>query len=253
MSLFNRLLSAIGMGSCEVDTLLQKAQYFPGETVSARVRIKAGNVGQRIHGVYFSLHCSYEQVEEGQAQTLEVELAHFQLADAYKVAAGEEWELPIEFVLPEFTPLTQGKTKVWLATGLDIRQAVDPKDRDYLQVVPQPLAAELLHKVEQLGFEQTLVHTEAVSSMARVSAPYLQMLHYRPISGEFSGRIEEMELALVPASDGVYLHAEVTRTGRGMAAAVSRILAESGDRERLLLTPELVANLPRHLNQLLLD
>ncbi|WP_028108648.1 sporulation protein [Ferrimonas futtsuensis] len=253
MSLFNRLLSSMGMGSCEVDTLLSSDSYSPGQRVTARVLAKGGSIGQHIHGVYFSLHCRYQQREDGHVQTQEVELAHFQLPVAMTVGAREELEIPIEFQLPEFTPLTLGNTEVWLSTGLDIRQARDPSDKDLFQVVPQPLVADLLVAITRLGFTQDLVHTEAVSSMARVTAPYLQMFHYSVVEGPFKGRIEEMELAVVPAEGGLYLHAEVTRTGRGMAAAVSRILEESGDRQRRRLTPELVENLQQHIEQLLVD
>ncbi|TKB49331.1 hypothetical protein FCL40_08325 [Ferrimonas sediminicola] len=253
MSLYNRLISSLGMGSCQVDTLLDADRFVPGQRVAARVLVKGGAIGQHIHGVYFALHCRYQQREDSHVQTQEVELAHFQLPVGLTVGAREELEIPIAFQLPEFTPLTMGKTQVWLSTGLDIRQARDPSDEDVLEVVPQPLVAELLVAMTRLGFVQDLVHTEAVSSMARVSAPYLQMFHYHVGEGPFEGRIEEMELAIVPAEGGLYLHAEATRTGRGMAAAVSRILEESGDRQRRRLTPELVENLQQHIEQLLVD
>lgn len=253
MALLNRALMTLGLGSCEVDTLLDKEQFLPGERVSAWVKIQGGKVGQKVRGVYFSLHCSYEQMEEGQMQQQQVELAHFQLPLSLTVDAGEQVKVPIEFVLPEFTPLTLGKTKVWLATGLDIKQAIDPKDNDYFDVLPSPLVASLFERLKEIGFDQSWVHTEAISVTAKVHTPYLQMFHYKPKQGEFFDRIEELELALVPTATGICLHTEVTRTGRGMAAAVSRIMADGGERQKALLTPELVEQLPDRLRELIVD
>lgn len=45
-------------------------------------------------------------------------------------------EIDFQFLLPVHTPPTIGKTKVWIQTGLDVPNAVDPKDRDYINVEP---------------------------------------------------------------------------------------------------------------------
>ena len=42
------------------------------------------------------------------------------------IPANENREIPFSFQLPYETPLTYGKSKVWIKTGMDIKNALDP-------------------------------------------------------------------------------------------------------------------------------
>ena len=70
--------------------------------------------------------------------------------------------------------LTYGKSKVWIKTGMDIKNALDPKDEDYIQVVANPLVQNVLTAIQELGFqlrevdcEETPFHFHARSTFCK--------------------------------------------------------------------------------------
>ncbi|MDF2645937.1 MAG: SpoOM family protein [Paenibacillus sp.] len=61
-------------------------------------------------------------------------------------------EIPFQFVLPHETPISIGISPIWVRTGLDIDNAVDPSDRDDIKVQAHPHTAVVFEALEELGF-----------------------------------------------------------------------------------------------------
>ena len=225
--MFKRMLSSIGIGSAKVDTVLASDECGPGEMIEAVVKIKGGKVEQTIDEIYFSIHCNYEEESEhnGEERTVEriAVLDKFQLGESLVIGPGEEQEIPLEFELPLEAPLTVGRTKVWVQTGLDIKKAVDPGDRDYIHVIPTVAQDALLGAINELGFELVDAECEAVRQFGW-RMPFVQELEFKPHSGPFRGRLDELEIICLPREDHLEVIMEVDRRARGFSGFMAELL-----------------------------
>lgn len=98
----------------------------------------------------------------------------FKIAGAFAIRPGERKEAPFSFRLPLNTPVTIGRTKIWLATGLDIANAVDPTDNDYIRVVPNSGMSAILTAIEDLGFRLREAECEQAPYRLRSRLPFVQ-------------------------------------------------------------------------------
>ena len=124
--MFNRFLASIGIGSANIDTLLEKAQYSPGEEVRGIVRIRGGSVEQRIETISLSVMTEYIKESDDNKYRQHGEVARFHVSSPFTVQAGENRDVPFSFILPYQTPVTIGRAPVWIKTELDVRGGVDP-------------------------------------------------------------------------------------------------------------------------------
>jgi sporulation-control protein len=115
--------------------------------------------------------------------------------------------------VPYRTPLTMGRTDVWVKTGLDIDWALDPKDKDHLEVRPDDRLGALIDAVENLGFSFHTADVMSSSHGAFTKRSFVQELEFKPRSGPFSGRLDEIELVPMPAADGIEVVVEVDKRG----------------------------------------
>lgn len=247
MSFFKRMLSSVGIGSAKVDTVLDSDHYAPGQLMTGTVHITAGDVEQRVDEIYFSVHSTYDVERDNTTHTYTADLAKYKLSDAFTLRPGDRREIPVSFPLPHTAPLTLGKTKVWVQTGLDIKQAIDPGDRDYLQVGPGPLVAALFQAIEQLGFSYYDAECEQAPAGFRYKVPFVQEFEFKPYRGPFAGRLDELEVVCFPGPDRVEIMLEIDRRARGGASFLDELLNRDETKLRLTLTE---ADLPTLADQL---
>lgn len=67
-----------------------------------------------------------------------------------------------------------------MRTGLDIKTAINPKDRDALEVRPHPLVHRVLEAVEKLGFHLHKVECEYADRFGG-AYPFVQEFEFRPV------------------------------------------------------------------------
>ena len=202
-----RVLSSVGIGSATVDTILPDSSFVPGETVEATVEVEGGSSEQEIEQLNFAFVTRYRG-EEGYEQSV---FERFTVADSFTIGEGERREIPVEFTVPYGTPLTRGGVKVWLKTGLDIDWALDPKDKDHIEVQPDERMAALFEAVEDLGFG--FHSSEVERTRFGHSHPFAQEFEFRPRSGPFTGDLDELELICAPTAEEVQVHLEIDRRG----------------------------------------
>ena len=129
------------------------------------------------------------------------------------------------FQLPLDTPVSVGKTKVWVTTGLDIKNAVDPTDKDFLHVKPNRLLEGVLNSISSLGFRLREVECEQASYRLRQRLPFIQEFEFVPTSGAYRGRLDELELIFLPTSEtSADLHFQIDRKARGLGGFLSEAL-----------------------------
>lgn len=193
MSMFQKLLASVGIGNAQVDTKLEKKTYVPGEEVRGVVEIRGGSVEQRIEDIYLTVNTTYIRENDDRKQTLACTIKKTRINEAFTIAAEETKQIPFSFTMPMETPLTYGKTKVWVATGLDIKNAMDPRDEDYISIDPPPFIHAAFLALTDLGFKLRSAECEQAPYKYRRNVPYLQEFEFVPYSGSFRGKLDELE------------------------------------------------------------
>lgn len=202
-----RILARIGIGAATVDTVLPTTQLTQGDSVDAEVRLHGGSTEQDVDAIYFALETRYRD-EEGYRTTT---LSRKRVTDPFTLDAEEERTIDVTFEVPRETPVTMGKTEVWLDTGLDIEGALDPDDRDHVEVQPGPHLDALFDALDDLGFGFYTSSCEATGGL--FSSRFAQEFEFRPRSGPFAGSFDELEVVATPAEEGLDVLMEVDRRG----------------------------------------
>ncbi|KON87546.1 sporulation protein SpoOM [Sporosarcina globispora] len=225
MSFFNKVLASVGIGSAKVDTKLEKDSAAPGEVIRGVVEITGGNTEQKIDDIYLSLNTTYLKESDDKKYTVSGLIDRFRLSQSFTLAANERKEIPFTFNLPVDTPLSFGKTKIWVATGLDIKNAVDPSDNDYIRVVANPLMDSVLNAVSSMGFRLREAECEQAPHRLRSRLPFIQEFEFVPVAGPFRGKLDEMEVVFFPQSNGeTEIMMQVDRKARGLGGFLAEAL-----------------------------
>lgn len=225
LSLFNKVLASIGVGAATVDTKLHKSSYTINETVTGVVEVTGGNTEQQIDAIYLTLYTSFVREIDDRKVNDQAALQNFQINEPFTIQANEKREIPFSFVLPTAVPVTAGQSRVWIHTGLDIKNAVDPKDTDYIDVQPTRLASSVLTAVQNLGFRVRKVDTEQAPSYLRNRMKVVQEFEFAPTNNTYRRYLDELELVFLEQSErSVEVLLQVDRRARGLGGFLSEAL-----------------------------
>ncbi|MFK2824134.1 sporulation protein [Bacillus sp. B190/17] len=222
MSFFNKILASIGIGGAKVDTKLEKSEYTAGEMIRGQVEIYGGSTEQQIDSIYLTVYTTFIRETDDRKHTDYAAVKHHKLNEPFKIGANETKSIPFSMELPIDTPITYGNTRVWVATGLDIKNAADPGDKDYIEVRPTNMAAAILEEVEQLGFRLRQVECEQASKRLGSRYPFIQEFEFVPTSGPFRGKLDELEVMfLAQTKEKAELLIQVDRKARGLGGLLA--------------------------------
>lgn len=248
MSVFNKVLASIGIGSAKVDTKLEKDQYMLGEEVSGVIEVQGGSVQQHIDEIYVTLHTNYKIESDDHTYYQTATINHYLINESFTILPNEKRQIPFSFQLPFETPLTYGSTKVWIKTGMDIKNALDPKDEDYIQVVANPLVQSVLNAVHELGFQIREVECEKAPFHFSSRSPYIQEFEFVPVRGEYRGRLKELEFVFfVKNENELEALIELDRKARGLGI----LFGDHESKASLYLTSHDVCNMKEKINQVI--
>jgi sporulation-control protein len=225
MSFFNKVFASIGIGSATVDTKLEKETLIPGDEVRGVVEIKGGNIEQKIDEIHLSLNTTYIKESDDKKFTKTAVIDRFRLNEPFTIQPKETKQIPFSFHLPVDTPVSLGRTNIWVSTGVDIKNSVDPSDKDYIKVLPNKLTEAVLNAVAELGFRLREVECEEAPYRLRRRLPFVQEFEFVPVSGAFRGRLDELELVFFQVSQSeTEIHMQVDRRARGLGGFLSEAL-----------------------------
>jgi sporulation-control protein len=252
MSMFNKFLATMGIGNAKVDTRLEKDTFLPGEQVQGHVEIVGGNVEQSIDEIYLTLNTTYIKEHDDKKYTQTATIERVRINEPFTIGVNEKKVFPFNFNLPMDTPLTYGSTRVWVATGLDIKNAVDPKDADYIKVQPNELIHSLFLALTDLGFKLRNSDCEAAPAKFRGRQPYIQEFEFVPYSGAFRGKLDELELVYFQTNlDSADVYFEIDRRARGLAGLFAEALEMDETRVATTITKNDIPNLASKINALI--
>lgn len=220
--MFNKLLQSIGIGSARVDTVLSDTVCTPGGSIAGEVRVHGGNAPQEIETIYLSLMASYEvEIDDAKVRRT-ADLNCIRLTDKFSVQANQELVMSFSIPVPLNTPVSIGKSQVWVQTGLDIKSAVDPQDRDPLEVRAHPLVDGFVASAQRLGFRLYQVDCEKSDFRnAGNGLPFVQEFEFKTVGGEFHGRLDELEAVFLLSDAGARVMLQIDRRARGLASMLS--------------------------------
>jgi sporulation-control protein len=252
MSFFNKVFASVGIGAAKVDTKLERDTLTAGETVKGVVEIHGGNVAQQIDEIYLSLHTTYLKESDDKKYSVTATIDRFRLVEAFAIQPNERKEIPFSFVLPSDTPISLGRTKIWVATGLDIKGAVDPTDKDYIRVLPNALISAIFSAFEDLGFRMREADCEEAPYRLRKRLPFVQEFEFIPTSGPFRGRFDEIEVVFHNiTNDSVEVYLQVDRRARGLGGFLAEALEMDETNLRLTITRNDIPNLRAKLQDVI--
>jgi sporulation-control protein len=252
MSFFNKVFASVGIGSAAVDTKLEKDTYMPGETVKGVVEIKGGKVEQQVDEIYLTLNTTYLRESDDKKYTVTAEIERFRLTTPFVIGAIEKKDIPFTFQLPFDTPLSIGRSKIWVTTGLDIKGAVDPSDKDYLKVVPNPLMSAVFNAVDNLGFRIREADCEEAPRRLRGRLPFVQEFEFVPTSGLFRGKLDELEVVFFPSGNGsLDIMFQVDRRARGLSGLFSEAMGTDETNVRLSVSNADIPNLQQKIQSVI--
>lgn len=215
--MFAKLKASLGIGAARVDTVLDSLSVFQGETLKGVVHIQGGDVEQQIDAINLKLCTEIKVESEDGSSYQDFILGKLQAVQPFVIAPNENKQVPFELALDAETPITalnalKNQCHVWLETTLDIDFAIDPKDRDLIEVKPLPVVAKVLNEIERAGFAMV---------KADVEKGYLRGGNFSSKSGcyqeiEFRNKgfisTKEIELSFILDGDIVHCLAEVDRS-----------------------------------------
>ncbi|MCO1574208.1 sporulation protein [Crossiella sp. SN42] len=194
--MFNRMLSAFGIGGPSVDTVLDSPYAVPGQAVTGQVRVQGGSADAEIGQVVLSL------VTEAEGDHA-AEFSRLVVRQGVRVPAGELVAIPFQLPLPWETPITAvggsplPRMAVGVRTELVIAGAPDKGDLDPVQVGPLPAQNKVLDAFGQLGFSFRDTGVEAGRAPGVAQELGLrQTLRFAP-PAQYAGRVDEVELTFV--------------------------------------------------------
>ncbi|WP_409341917.1 sporulation protein [Paenibacillus sp. MBLB4367] len=212
MSFFKKMMASVGIGAAKVDTVIENASGVRvGDELYGRVSIRAGNVAQEVNHIDLCLYANYFRERDGHVVEERDQIYRYRLNERFSLQPGDEREFSFSFPLPNSTPITLGKTKVWVDTQLDIEMAMDKTDRDYVQVMAHPIVGAFFDVMERYGlrmYEVSLLHVPHL----RLDFPFLQEFELKP---QRRSRLEELEVFYVCHGDHVEFYLEIDRRAKG--------------------------------------
>lgn len=252
MSFFDKMFASVGIGAAKVDTILTNDRLIAGDEVSGKVVIQGGKVEQDIDEIYLKVITSYERERDDKKFREECVVGKYRLTERFTIGVNEKKEVPFSFDLPIDTPVSYGKTRVWVETGLDIKNAIDPSDRDYIDVHPSTLMSQLLNAVTDLGFRLREVDCEAAPYQLKRRLPFVQEFEFVATKGEFRGRLDELEVVFLETNqDRMEILLQVDRRPTGLGSLFSEMLNLDETNLRLTVTSSEIHLINEKLLQIL--
>jgi sporulation-control protein len=248
--MIQKMLASIGIGNAKVDTKLDRNRLTAGDVVSGVVEVVGGNVEQQIDTIYLTLYTTYIKEMNDTKYTEKAAIARFTVSEPFVIGAGEKHSIPFRFNLPFTTPMTAGKTQIWVQTELDIKMAVDPTDKDYIEVLPSDLASQVLQAVRNLGFRMYSAECEKAPMRIPTPHPFIQEFEFRATDSFYRSRLDELEVTFINQTDNhIEVLLQIDRRVRGLGSLLSEALDMDETFVRLTLTRRDIHNVQAILKQ----
>lgn len=220
MSLFDNIKARAGIGNAKVDTRIHEVKVRQGGLVTGEVVIKGGSVEQEINAISLSVETTVLVEQDDRKYRQNQQIQRIKVSDALTIGTKEEKTLPFSFTLSYETPMSIGKNEVWIDTVVDVPFALDPKDKDYLEVTGTELAGKVLEAIQQLGFT---LKTAANLKSRQTKTGLVQEFEFYP-GQDFKRHFTELEVIFVSDVSGTTVYIEMDHKAKGLGGLLAQAL-----------------------------
>jgi len=207
-------LRAFGVGGPTIDAVLDTDRVQVGSMLTGTLYIRGGDASQTASKAVIELVARVVKKMGDDEYSSDEVIAGSALPGPIQL--GRDHAIPFQLQLPAHTPVTSlgGRNFVWLRSGLDVPWAIDPSDRDALEVHPNAPQSNVLQAMEQLGFRLYKVDIDARSSW--FGRKWVQEFEFRP-AGYGRARYDEVEVVFENQhGNQVELMLQIDRAARGL-------------------------------------
>ncbi|MTI79538.1 MAG: sporulation protein [Firmicutes bacterium] len=206
--MFKNILAGLGIDSAKVDLQLEQDHIELGGIVKGKVIFKGGAVDQQLDELSISLVINSEYKHDDSKRPVSQKVAEIKVCDSMLIKAeSPEQIIPVEFNLPYNIPISYGKTTYHFETSLEISNAIDPTDEDYIKVLPNRHTKILLDAVSRLGFRKK-------TRSGEYNGRY-QLFEYKPTSFMY-GKLDEIELIFEAHENRINIMMQIDKKARGL-------------------------------------
>ena len=210
--MFKSLFKKLGFGNIQVDARLRGGTVVQGGVLEGDVFITGADDATTIDELYLRIVTEYTKESDDYESRHNCILAEHKLFDRLTVQPKEQKSVPFAIQLPFETPVTTvGWNRVYLQTTAETSAIFDPKDTDPIQVTPHPHTQAVLNAIQNLGFQLYKVDCEYTHRFGG-RYPFVQEFEFKP-SGEFYGRLDELEAYLRPNPNGIEVIFQIDKRG----------------------------------------
>ncbi|TDF35001.1 sporulation protein SpoOM [Alteromonadaceae bacterium M269] len=223
--MFKKMLASIGIGKAKVDTILLDEQLRAGDVFNIEIVVTGGDVEQELNAIDIAVMASAkaeadlgeEEVEYNQSVVLQswTEQLNFTIQPGETIR--NQFELQLHPEIPATNLFGNRVGKVWLQTGLDIKNGIDGSDKDQLNIVPSNTQLAVLDLIEQSGYRLFKADIETGSVTAREFRSHLpcyQEYEFKPESRSLFGG-KELEVTFVDNGNETGVLIEIDRAFLG--------------------------------------
>lgn len=127
--LLRKYMSLLGVGSAQINLILAKDIYKPGDSVKGKFLIKGGTVDQELQQIECTLVMVNSKTEkENVLDTIRIEVES-------RIQPDGDDEVPFIFKLPSDVPPTNKYISYHFKTKLVFKQGIESWDEDMIKVV----------------------------------------------------------------------------------------------------------------------
>jgi sporulation-control protein len=245
--MIQQLLASIGIGSARADTVLTSSRLVVGEPMHGEVQLFGGQVNQRVGQIYVDLMYLREYDDKYHWASFQ----QWAVSDELELKAGERVSIPFTIHLPQHAPISIepesphpwkiSRHQLKLRTGLSISWAIDPQDSDHLVIAPNAQQHLLFQALKTLGFSHRATSNSSYHKRLGYGAPIWNTLEFAPVTGEFKGRIDELEVTFQSTGRGLICSMQVDTRQKGLSGLMADALDTD---ERYVQFP-----MPQHQNE----
>ena len=221
MSAMKRLLSVFGIGAAKIETILHTQDLVPGETITGTLTITGGSVPQDVRDIYLYTMGRCRFTDDGKTKYRYVTFDEHRIGGSFVIQPSEVVTETFSFALTYDTPLTVMGNTVYVQTGADIPLAFDPVDEDEVVVRPNKMIQAMFDAMTSLGFR---MYKSDCESGYKYGRRYVQEFEFKPQSGKFRGKLDEVELICITSPDELMVYMQVDRRARSFKGLIAGAL-----------------------------
>lgn len=129
--LLRKYMSLLGVGSAQIDLILEKDVLKPGDSVNGYFFIKGGTIDQELK----QIDCDLVMVDERTGIEKVIDTTTIQIMT--RIESEEADKVPFSFELPLDVPVTTKDISYHFKTKLTFEQGVESWDEDMVKVISE--------------------------------------------------------------------------------------------------------------------